>query len=70
TEVIEWHNRLLMAQQFYDNFAIAKCQALQNLIDKYQITHIIIKNDDSIQCSGVERTYIDNLYKMYQIIEK
>ncbi|NER03821.1 MAG: hypothetical protein F6K17_14940, partial [Okeania sp. SIO3C4] len=70
TEVIEWHNRLLMAQQFYDNSAIAKCQTLQNLIDKYQITHIIIENDDSIQCSGVEKTYIDNLYKMYERRQK
>lgn len=68
TEVIEWHNRLLMAQQFYDNSGIAKCQALENLIDKYQITHIIIENDDSIKCSGVEITYIDNLYKMYQVL--
>ncbi|WP_371357160.1 DUF6798 domain-containing protein, partial [Hydrocoleum sp. CS-953] len=56
-EVIEWHNRLLMAQQFYDNYGIAKCQALQNLIDKYTITHIIVENDDSVNCLGVEKSY-------------
>ena len=65
-EVIEWHDRLLMAQQFYDNSGIAKCEALQNLIDKYRISHVIVKNDDSFECSGVEKTYIDNLYQIYK----
>ncbi len=69
-EVIEWHDRLLMAQQFYDNSGIAKCQALENLIDKYRITHVIVENDDSVNCLGIEKTYIDNLYKIYQVIDK
>lgn len=69
-EVIEWHNRLLMAQQFYDNSGIAKCQALQNLMGKYRITHVIVENDDTVKCPGIEKTYTDNLYQMYKVIEQ
>lgn len=70
TEVIEWHNRLLMAQQFYDDSGMAKCQALQNLIDKYGINYVIIENDDYLNCLGVEKTYMDNLYQMYKVIDQ
>ena len=70
TEVIEWHNRLLMAQQFYDDSGMAKCQALQNLIDKYGINYVIIENDDDLNCLGVEKTYMDNLYQMYKVIDQ
>ncbi|MDE5100094.1 MAG: hypothetical protein O4861_17855 [Trichodesmium sp. St16_bin4-tuft] len=69
-EVIEWHNRLLMAQQFYDNSGIAQCQALQNLIDKYKINYVIIENESSLNCLKIEKTYMDNLYQMYKVTDK
>ena len=68
--IFHWDYPCAFFQKFYDNSAIAKCQALQNLIDKYRITHVIVENDDSVKCSGVEKTYIDNLYKMYERRQK
>ena len=59
-----------MAQQFYDNSGIAQCQALQNLIDKYKINYVIIENESSLNCLKIEKTYMDNLYQMYKVIDQ
>ncbi len=53
----------IITQKFYDNSGVNKCQALQDLIDKYRITHVIVESDDLLECSGLERTYIDNLIR-------
>jgi hypothetical protein len=69
TEVIEWHNRLMMAQQFYaPEFRPTRCQTLDKIVNLYQVTHVILEQGDSLECGGWANIYGDDTYKVYRVI--
>jgi hypothetical protein len=69
TEVIEWHNRLMMAQQFYSpEFRPTRCQTLDNIVTLYQVTHVILDQGDRLECGGWENIYGDDTYTVYSAI--
>ena len=66
-EVIEWHNRLMMAQRFYSpDFRETRCQALEEVIKTYPINHVITELGDTNPCPGWTLIYDDQRYKVYQ----
>jgi len=70
-EVIEWHNRLMMAQRFYSpDFRETRCQALEEVVKAYQITHVITELGDTNPCAGWTMIYDDQRYKVYQPLPK
>jgi hypothetical protein len=71
TEVIEWHDRLMMAQQFYGpEFRPTRCQTLNKIITLYPVTHVILEQGDSLECKGWENIYTSEPYKVYQWMTK
>lgn len=69
TEVLEWHNRLMMAQQFYGpEFRPTRCQTLEQIVTLYQVTHVILDQGDHLECGGWDSIYGDETYKVYQRI--
>lgn len=67
TEVIEWHNRLMMAQRFYSpDFQETRCQTLTEIVETYQITHVITELGEKMPCQGWEAVYTDEQYTLYQ----
>ncbi|WP_413163063.1 DUF6798 domain-containing protein [Capilliphycus salinus ALCB114379] len=66
-EVIEWHNRLMMAQRFYSpDFRETRCQALEEAVKAYPITHVITELGDINPCPGWTQIYDDQRYKVYK----
>ncbi|MGB3403021.1 MAG: DUF6798 domain-containing protein [Microcoleaceae cyanobacterium] len=71
TEVLEWHNRLMMAQQFYGpEFRPTRCQTLEQIVTFYQVTHVILEQGDRLECRGWDNIYGDERYRVYQRISQ
>ncbi len=71
TEVLEWHNRLMMAQQFYGpEFRPTRCQTLEQIVTFYQVTHVILEQGDRLECGGWDNIYGDERYRVYQRISQ
>ena len=66
-EVIEWHNRLMMAQRFYSpDFRETRCQALEEVVKTYRINRVITELGDTNPCGGWNLIYDDERYKVYE----
>lgn len=67
-EVLEWYKRNQLATQFYNAGMIEKCVRLRQLVDKYHITHVVLKGKDTpLACDFASETiHIENFY-VYQI---
>ncbi|MDY7019803.1 MAG: DUF6798 domain-containing protein [Cyanobacteriota bacterium] len=69
-EVIEWHNRHIMAQKFYSpDFRETRCQTLEEIVNLYQINHLITELGDVNPCAGWTIIYNDQRYKVYTNLE-
>ncbi|NEQ96195.1 MAG: hypothetical protein F6K30_05655 [Cyanothece sp. SIO2G6] len=69
TEVIEWSDRLTLAQQFYHTQPRGQqCRLLKRtLVKDYGVTHVIFPVDQGQQaCSGFEEVYQDEHYRLHQ----
>lgn len=67
TEVIEWRDRLTLAQRFYNTqVRRQQCQFLKrNLVRDYGITHVIVPiAEDRQPCPGFETIYQDDHYQL------
>ncbi|NJK39926.1 MAG: hypothetical protein HC835_21550 [Oscillatoriales cyanobacterium RM2_1_1] len=70
TEVIEWHNRLMLAQRFYaPEFKETRCQTLTEIQQNYQITHLITEQGQWADCPGLQIIYQDERYTIYQLVK-
>jgi hypothetical protein len=70
-EVIEWHNRLMMAQRFYSpDFRETRCQALEEAIKAYPINHVITELGDTNPCAGWTLIYNGGRYKVYKSLSE
>ncbi|MGB3532941.1 MAG: DUF6798 domain-containing protein [Microcoleaceae cyanobacterium] len=68
-EVIEWHQRLMMAQQFYGpEFRPTRCLTLEKIVTHYRVNHVILEQGDSLECSGWDNIYTDELYQVYRLL--
>lgn len=67
TEVIEWHNRVSQASEFYD-LPLRRCQTLDNLLEKYTLTHVVLyKEQETFQCDRLESIYQNKNYQVLKI---
>jgi hypothetical protein len=64
-EVIEWHKRVLAANDFY---AQPSCDKLQALVAECAITHVVVESGQlGGGCSFVEELYRDSLHAVYSV---
>lgn len=66
TEILEWYERVQIADKFYRTF---DCKILKNLINKYSVTSVIIENEagKKIVCENLISLYSDNHYYVYRL---
>lgn len=69
-EVIEWYNRVLIAQRFYENQS-SSCAVLNELKDQYQITHVVLREEYfDIGCQNLAELFKDEEYAVYKIVRQ
>jgi hypothetical protein len=68
TDVVEWFNRVEIANSFYSASGQTACNILHNLSEKYGITDVILKNESSIaDCELIHVTYKDADFTIYAV---
>lgn len=67
-EVVEWYNRVEMANKFYANDRNS-CSTLHNLVKKYNITHAVLEKEQfNLQCDLLsQKLYKDEKYAVYDL---
>lgn len=67
-EVIEWYNRNLIAQKFYDSNDLKSCRILNDLSTRYGVTHFVLEvKQPEHPCEFIEEKYNDGKYTVYTI---
>jgi hypothetical protein len=69
-EVIEWYERVESAVKFYETPPSDRCTALDGLLDRYSITHVVAPNRRPwMECGRVNVIYEDANYAVYKILD-
>ena len=67
-EVIEWYERIQIANKFYQARGEAACSILREILSNYGITHVVVENSQSkIGCGLLHKTYQDNNFAIYEV---
>ncbi|HEY9649237.1 MAG TPA: DUF6798 domain-containing protein, partial [Coleofasciculaceae cyanobacterium] len=67
-EVMEWYNRNLMAQKFYELADTTRCETLNRLSTDYQINKVVVETGNyQGECASLKELYRDERYGVYQI---
>jgi hypothetical protein len=67
-EVLEWYDRNLLAQDFYERGLPTACGVLQELMDKYHVTHVVIGLAQPMTpCDGMQEKYRDRYFAVYSL---
>lgn len=66
TELVEWFNRVEIAKDFYASSGDAACSILQNMSDKYGITHVISETSIA-NCGMLHELYRDADVVIYEV---
>lgn len=67
-EVMEWYNRNLMAQQFYEVTDKTRCENLNKISTDYRINKVVIEAENyKGECNFLKELYRDERYGVYQI---
>lgn len=69
TEVIEWYNRLQISNRFYRENSRIACGILQDILDRYEITHVVFRSNATKRCGCLGQIYQDDRFTIYQILE-
>jgi hypothetical protein len=68
TDVVEWFNRVEIANNFYASSGKIACNMLDELSDKYGISNVIVKNGSSIaNCGLIQEVYKDSDFAIYAV---
>ncbi len=65
-EVLEWHQRVLWNQQFYERRDENGEKVKAELADR-GITHIVTTADRAVRCAALELVYEDEYYRLYRV---
>ena len=68
TDVVEWFNRVEIANNFYAASGQTACNILDNISDKYKITDVILKSESpSANCALLHQIYKDADFAIYAV---
>ena len=68
TDVVEWFNRVEIANSFYASSGNTACNMLDQISDKYGITDVILKKGSSIRnCGWMHEVYQDADFAVYAV---
>jgi hypothetical protein len=67
-EVLEWRDRLQRAQAFYaDADRASRCARLDEIIERYAVTRVVMPIEQPVACHGLARVYADQAYAVFAI---
>lgn len=64
TEVLEWHRRVTDAQALYQSSADTRCQLLEQVRQRYRVTHGVFAAADEPACEGWQLLYANARYRV------
>lgn len=65
TEVIEWYNRLRVAETIFSQEQTDDCHLLKEVMMNYSITHVIFPQTTSVECPFLSEIYADHDYRIF-----
>lgn len=69
SEVIDWYDRIQIANKLFNSGTELHCNVLQGISSKYHITHIVINSKEHVlNCNFSVKTFNDGIYSVYKII--
>jgi len=70
-EVLEWYQRNLAAQAFYESPSARQCDILKQLVADYQINKVVTESQNfNANCAFLAQLYKDDRYGVYSVISK
>ena len=67
-EVIDWYNRIQIANKFFTGNTESQCDVLQDISSQYGVTHVVISNEENLlNCGFLHKTFNDGIYSVYKI---
>jgi hypothetical protein len=67
-EVIEWYNRIQIANKFYTARGESACNILQEITHRYGVTHVIVKSGiQEFYCGFLQKVFRDDNFIVYEI---
>lgn len=67
-EVLEWYERNLAAQAFYESPSDRQCDILKQLVADYQINKVVTESQNfNASCTFLAQLYKDDRYGVYQL---
>ena len=68
TQVLEWYQRVLRADAFYDADAGQKCTVLEQMLREYHLTHVVIKSKEiMLKCNFSTELFRSDNYAIYAL---
>jgi hypothetical protein len=68
-EIIHWYDRIQIADKFYNGDTEGKCAILQQIINTYSVSHVVIQNKiQKIDCNFILPVYKDKRFMVYKIM--
>ena len=65
TEILEWYDRIKIANKFYAASGAEACSILQDISSKYGITHVV--TETTVVCQIVREEYKDENFIIYRV---
>lgn len=67
-EVIDWYNRIQIANKFFTGSTESQCDVLKDISSRYGVNHVIISNKENLlNCDLLHKTFNDGIYSVYKI---
>lgn len=69
-EVVEWYERVQLAEEFYASGGDEQCQAIPRWVQQFQITHVVVDKQTSSEiesCKYVDSIYQDEHYAVFAV---
>jgi hypothetical protein len=67
TEVIEWRDRLRLAETMQRDLASGRVTQTVAALRKMRVTHVVVPAGLELQAPGLERVYEDHAYQVYRL---
>ncbi len=66
-DVLEWYERVLTADSFYEAEDDLACDLLTEMVSEYPLTHVVRSVVSPLSCEFTQKIYKDKVYLIYEI---
>lgn len=70
-EILNWHERLQLANNFYNYDTTSQCNSLNEISDSYEVTHVVINNDKhTFDCNSSSLIFDDGQFSVFKLLKR